>query len=624
MTDELNINEIAIGVANGIVDSGAKVFSSALSNQISKIKVHFKADFTRFVSASLQRTGYVKTIVHPDEPVPLSEIYVSLTFRTSKKESTDGDIINRVRKGGRVLILGTAGGGKSMLIRHLNITLLRDFRDLLPIYFELRILNSLKPEVLLTAIFDHVHSHIRSLSRELFEDGLRRGTFALVLDGFDEVDFDLRARYGAQIDALCAEFPKLAVAVTSRPEDNLPGLQGFTVYHANPMSKEQAIELLKKLDYDPEKKENFIEQIRSTLYNDHFEFLSNPLLSTIMLLTYSYHSDIPEKIHIFYQQAFETLYQRHDRSKGVYTRRSRTGLPIDEFEKTFSYFCASTYVAEKFSFDEASIRNYLSEAIEYNDLTVSVDELLSDLLESTCLLQRDGVDISFVHRSFQEYFTAKFIDGLDDVAASEILDTIIGRYSTDSVIGMLFDMNRSLIERSWVLPTVTKLIETAATSDGVDESKLIDVVFDELTFSRERVTMQNSSSFLGSAALAFWTLYEINEREGVAEGSKEGIDLVERVLRDPALSAIAAQFLTSSQSNRRDKIAPQLAIPVGDEMNWFANLNSMPKALFEKIDVRKYIRREYDGWVRIKADIESGLSSRSASLTLMLKRRGES
>ena len=72
----------------------------------------------------------------------------------------------------------------------------------------------------------------------------------------------------------------------------------------------QVIRLISKIDYDRDLKRHFIEQIYHHLYASHKSFLSSPLLATIMLLTYEYFAEIPNKMHIFYEQAFAALFRR--------------------------------------------------------------------------------------------------------------------------------------------------------------------------------------------------------------------------------------------------------------------------------------------------------------------------
>jgi hypothetical protein len=188
-------------------------------------------------------------------------------------------------------------------------------------------------------------------------------------------------------------------------------------------------------------------------------FLSTPLLAIMMLLTFDQFASIPDKIHVFYDHAFDALFAKHDASKqGGYRRRSRTGLAIDDFKRCLSAFCAATYAKGKAVFSETETRGFLTQAFQFEKQNVKIDDFIHGLIESVCILQRDGLFLTFSHRSFQEYFTAYFVCRSPAVDLSRLLDQIMWKY-TDTVLRMSFDMNRNLLEREWILPKLNYLNE---------------------------------------------------------------------------------------------------------------------------------------------------------------------
>jgi hypothetical protein len=171
-----------------------------------------------------------------------------------------------------------------------------------------------------------------------------------------------------------------------------------------------------------------------------------------MLLTFDQFSYIPEKIHIFYEQAFEALFFKHDSSKQAGFRRQHyTTLAIDQFRNCLAVFCAASYTRNMLTFSEAEAVESVRVALEYESLDADPVLFLNDLFESVCILQKDGLQITFVHRSFQEYFTAVFAIRHSTVAIPALLDNSASRFN-DNVIQMIFDMNRELVERQWIRP----------------------------------------------------------------------------------------------------------------------------------------------------------------------------
>ena len=92
----------------------------------------------------------------------------------------------------------------------------------------------------------------------------------------------------------------------------------MNVFQVKKLSKSQTVTLISGLDYDEGVKKRFLRLVNGKLYDSHESFLSSPLLVTIMLLTYEEFAEIPDKMHVFYSQAFDTLFQKHDAGKEQY------------------------------------------------------------------------------------------------------------------------------------------------------------------------------------------------------------------------------------------------------------------------------------------------------------------
>jgi hypothetical protein len=128
---------------------------------------------------------------------------------------------------------------------------------------------------------------------------------------------------------LCRKSSRNIVIVSGRPDDRFASWQEFSLFRVEPLSKQQVVELIEKIDFDVNVKRKFIEAIYKKLYVDHKDFLSSPLLASMMLLTFQHYAEIPEKIHVFYELAYATLFSKHDDLKEAFKREKYTGLSID-------------------------------------------------------------------------------------------------------------------------------------------------------------------------------------------------------------------------------------------------------------------------------------------------------
>ena len=122
-----------------------------------------------------------------------------------------------------------------------------------------------------------------------------------------------------------------------------------------------------------------------------------------------------------------------------------------------SAFCIITYLKERFSFSRTELREALQAALNLEKFSINIDHLTNDMIESTCLIQIEGTDYIFTHRSFQEYFSAVYISRSPAVGARRLLDRVSAR-QTDDVIQMAHAINRGLVERDWVIPTLTEVM----------------------------------------------------------------------------------------------------------------------------------------------------------------------
>ena len=220
-----------------------------------------------------------------------------------------------------------------------------------------------------------------------------------------------------------------------------------------------ACELVDKLPYDDDLKGKFCEDLRSFLFDKHRSFLSNPLLLSIMLLTYGQSANIPDKLNVFYNQAYEALFERHDALKGGYSRARKTKLDIQDFARLFSAFCLQTYDKNQLEFSRLEALSFAEKASHIVGIKTNKEDFLKDCLQAVCLLVEEGLQIVFSHRSFQEYFTARFISESSPNVQEKLIAKYSSRMTMDSVLSLLYEIRPDIIEKHLLLPKLDKLCE---------------------------------------------------------------------------------------------------------------------------------------------------------------------
>ena len=172
-------------------------------------------------------------------------------------------------------------------------------------FVELRGLNDFPTMDLFSYIHRQWSELIPTFNAERLDYGLRTGKFILLLDGLDEVDYTTRDNCCKQIMEMTYKFPECPFLISSRPDERFSAWNEYFEATILPFTKPQVNELIQKISFDDQTKRNFLKQINEHLYNSHENFLSNPLLCTMMLMTFNEFEEMPTKIYIFYQKAFE-------------------------------------------------------------------------------------------------------------------------------------------------------------------------------------------------------------------------------------------------------------------------------------------------------------------------------
>jgi len=221
--------------------------------------------------------------------------------------------------------------------------------------------------------------------------------------------------------------------------------------------------------YDETDREIFIKKIKSGLFETHQSLLSNPLLASMMLLTFKEFQDIPSKMHVFYGTAFDVLYRKHDATKPEYSRDFKSSLEQDDFRKVFTAFCFYSYLDDYYSFKMENVLHYVSGAAEQEEIEVSSPDYYYDLKNNMCIMQEEGDDINFIHRSFQEYFSAVYLSrkSIDDNEG--FIDEIISTRGKSSAIDMLISIDRQEFERKYFLAKMAEVCDGLASMKTLRE-----------------------------------------------------------------------------------------------------------------------------------------------------------
>ena len=473
MTDPITAASIANEVGQAAVKAVLTEFGGGLRRSLSSIGkrlideliVSFEIGFDEFLSQTYNKCKFYKTILNPNEPLDIFTNYLHSNLKFGNTEINDELFFRDISISKRIIVTGLAGSGKSMMMKYIAIREFEYPSGRIPLLIELRKMNSLSQTDFLTFIRSACSGPSGRISEQQFLMALKTGAFLIIIDGFDELNVELKNSIQEQIINLTINYPNCCIVMSSRPDERFGNWHSFKVYQVSELNNDQIIEFVNLLNYDRNTKKRFLSELKNGLIETHNSFLKYPLLATIMLLTYNEYAEIPRKMHAFYELAFETLIRKHDASKDQFKRLNRSGLTNVDFKSCFAAFCGMSYFYQTFSFKDIELEGYAQRSIDYIrnfnsniDQYVTAENFVLDLFETVCMIQRDGIESVFVHRSFQEYFAALFITKLAGPAQTKFLNACAGR-SEDSVIELAVEIAPEIIEKNWVIPTINYLIQ---------------------------------------------------------------------------------------------------------------------------------------------------------------------
>ena len=476
--DENFNNDLASKFMNAIFDEYLSPLISKIANKLkityNEVKIDLEIPFQAYLTNSYEKYSKIKTIIYGIEPKKLYDFFEIPFLKKGSDiiKPTTTKILTDLSK--FLIIEGSGGIGKSTLMKHLFLSELK-LKDYIPIFIELKDFNEeghLDLEKLLLKKLNQFHN---TFQEEYLDYALQSGCFLFLLDGYDELYSENQKEFFKKLNDFCDKYPENHYILSSRPysESEFIEFQRFTVLKAVPFNKEQAISLIIKIEYpDEELKNKFIRDLESGLYDRHESFASNPLLLNIMLSTYNDYAEIPQKLHLFYYQAFDTMFSKHDATKS-YRRKMLSDLSSDTFKECFAIFCFLTYQKAKTEFTFPEIEEIFKKFPPRIKNVLNIGDFIDDLGNALCVLYREGNRYKFTHRSFQEYFVAYFLNIQTDSKMRDYSFLLIesGKFSTsaDSVFPMLEDMSTQRFNNNILIPLLNKFEESKSGEEDLFE-----------------------------------------------------------------------------------------------------------------------------------------------------------
>lgn len=469
MDNNLDVNKISAEVITDLAKTTARTLYQKARDYVTDIQKKEEIDFgyayENYLKYAKTTHEKMKTLLYRHAAKDIYSFYECVGLNRNEDIIDTADINNVLKIGNKIIVTGTGGSGKSVMMKHFFLNIL-ETTHYVPVLIELRGLNEYdeKGINLEEYIYEVMGTLKFKIERKYFEYSLETGCYVILLDGFDEVKNEISNSVTNQIVAMSKKYPENHYILSSRPLEEFMGWNQFEELHAMPLSKEQALSLINKIEYDQIIKGKFYKELDEYLYEKYETFASNPLLLTIMLLTFESRASIPDKLNDFFEQAFTTLFHTHDATKGGYKRDIRSKLGYEDFKAVFSYFCFKSFFNSDYKFSENKALEYIGAAKQKRiiDTYFNSMDYLKDLTNSVCMLIHEGLEFRFSHRSFQEYFAALYTVQLSDSQQKRFLKLWLqdnSYRSTSNYLDMLYELQPLRFVKNIISPAIRELQE---------------------------------------------------------------------------------------------------------------------------------------------------------------------
>ncbi|MEG1400932.1 NACHT domain-containing protein [Bacteroides sp.] len=357
----------------------------------------------------------LKTFLYRNDLVDFYDTYFPLNLKgvkvTGEKYiiNIENDIRKVFNESSCVAIIGDAGSGKSMLVKHFFLYFL-SYELEVPIFIELRNLNSFDgsfKEYILSSIFNNRLSPSDRILERLLTDG----RFLFLLDGYDELFEGSLNKRKDEINQFIDRYRNNLYIITSRPGAFVESLPRFYNYKISKIRKNEIGDFVTKqlsiLDDSMALQKKIMDVIDDPKNIDYCDYMTNPLLLTMFIFTFKNHPELPHTKSKFYFNIFDTLCTRHDNfSKGGEIHERKTRLKQEEYEDILKWLSFYSYFEGRFTFDRQYLISKLELIKKKRGYSYNIESLIYDLTVSISVIIIDGIDYLFPHRSLQEYFIA--------------------------------------------------------------------------------------------------------------------------------------------------------------------------------------------------------------------------
>lgn len=447
-----------------------KIETLIKGNKAKKVyKDAIETTFENYLERSYELNSIMNTLALKDQQMKIDDLYIPLSVNYSSYEDGiryegvikincyDNRLLPKYKK---VLLVDNAGTGKSTIEKYLFLKAIEENKGI-PVFIELRKLS--KDGAIIDYIINEINGIDEYLDKEDIYKMINDGDFIFFFDGYDEINSEYIKEVNNELVEFISKANKNYFMLSSRDEKGLNSFGNFQRFNVIPLKKEEAFNLLRKYDIDSNISEILIEELnKKENFDVIHDFLENPLMVSLLFMTYKNKNIIPEKKNIFYKNVYESLFEDHDLSKsGRFVHEKKSKLDIDDFEKFLRILSFKTF-KEGVLYSSDKFEYILSEVkfLGFSGYDFSIRDIIYDLLNVVPLFIKEGGEYRWIHKSFQEYFLARYIY-VSGNKKEKLLKEISDEDKIDKLFNVLdfyYDIDVEDFEKYILLPLLEDIV----------------------------------------------------------------------------------------------------------------------------------------------------------------------
>ena len=212
MGGEIDYNVVVAELVSKYSDDVMSSLKSIIKTSTNAFRARLKKTYSNYLKKLNTNYSTSKTFVIPDEASELYDFYVPLSITTEKHKIDEPTLPSLCDYAPHSIIMGSAGCGKSMFMRHLLLSGI-DNLNKIPVFIELRKLNEFEGD-----IYDYIQYSFSEngapFEKEFIELSFKLGNYILLLDGLDELTTVKRNELFVEVSKITKAYPENYIIIS--------------------------------------------------------------------------------------------------------------------------------------------------------------------------------------------------------------------------------------------------------------------------------------------------------------------------------------------------------------------------------------------------------------------------